>query len=200
MEGRWRSSKAVWPLLLGLAATIGIAIVLSQASKPASPTQSGTAVDSPTAQVTPASAAVATEVAVPTPDLRLTDAFLATDTAWKQIVGMTAQYLVTTIDTAEPGPTGIVEGADAGFSPLVYSIQNRWYGTLNGHLIGVYAGALADDGDRGMVYVIQWLDPRLEHRYLTPLRAGPVHVVAEQNLRLTLVSTNGTTFYFDVPG
>jgi hypothetical protein len=38
-----------------------------------------------------------------------------------------------------------------------------------------------------------------DEQILTPTQNGGVHVVSEQKDRLTLVSTDGTTYYFDVP-
>jgi hypothetical protein len=36
-------------------------------------------------------------------------------------------------------------------------------------------------------------------RFLTPAKHGGVRVVSEHNNRLKLVSTDGTTYYFDIP-
>ncbi|HLY27041.1 MAG TPA: hypothetical protein VKQ72_11925 [Aggregatilineales bacterium] len=37
-------------------------------------------------------------------------------------------------------------------------------------------------------------------QYATPGRHGSVRITGEHNNRLTLLSTDGNTFYFDVPG
>jgi hypothetical protein len=215
-----RSSKAVWPLLLGLVATISLAVVLSQASKPAGPTPSGSAIESPSAQVTPASSAVATEVAVPTPsvtygppptdtdvptpDERITQTYIvATLLTAERAAGATGDYIGTKLAAtpSEVIPTGIFDG---GWDVFRYPsedvvIQNMWTGELANHSYGasVWAGSLHSDPTQGLVLVM--IEGPV-FTYLSPVKAGSLHIVAEQNLRLTLLSTNGTTFYFDVPG
>jgi hypothetical protein len=101
-----------------------------------------------------------------------------------------------------PRPTGIIEGDEGGVDPFLlrlgYSIQNAWWQDLgNNTWVGVYAGTHTDDPTQGLVVVVS-----LPHDvvYTTTVKAGSLRIVAEANFRLTLLSTDGTTFYFDVPG
>jgi hypothetical protein len=79
--------------------------------------------------------------------------------------------------------------------------QNAWFGLVDGNKVSIYAGALLDDPNQGALYLwmhISSTDGILE-LILTPSKHGGVRVMSEQNHRLTLVSTDGTTYYFDVP-
>jgi hypothetical protein len=88
-------------------------------------------------------------------------------------------------------PSGEKMGLDA---------QNAWFGLLDGRPVSVYAGALSWDSEQGAIYIfVELLNTGVNERILTPTKHGGVRVVSEQNNRLTLVSTDGTTYYFDVP-
>jgi hypothetical protein len=78
--------------------------------------------------------------------------------------------------------------------------QNAWYGLLDGRPVSVHAGALLEDSSQGAIFISAELPgPGVNELTLTPTKHGGVRVVSEQNNRLTLVSTDGTTYYFDVP-
>jgi hypothetical protein len=63
--------------------------------------------------------------------------------------------------------------------------------------ISLYAGASSDDPDQGVI-VFSINNSQFEY-YPTPTRHGAVRVVIVQDNRLTLVSTDGTIYYFDIP-
>jgi hypothetical protein len=87
--------------------------------------------------------------------------------------------------------TGITVGLDP---------QNAWFGLINDQPVSIYAGALAWDKDQGAIFMFMQFPTRGYHELIqTPTKHGAVRVVSEQNNRLTLVSTDGTTYYFDVP-
>jgi hypothetical protein len=95
-----------------------------------------------------------------------------------------------------PFPTGIFPGGEGAFPSFAFTIQNRWQAILNGEPIQVFAGALFEDSQQGLVIVF---GVSSGGRYNTPTRAGAVRITEESGLRLTLLADDGTTFYFDVP-
>lgn len=113
---------------------------------------------------------------------------------------MTATLAV--LETQQP-PTrlgqfvGICEcrPGNADLSGLV--IQNSWQRQFGSEWVLVVAGAGQSDPDFGVVGVVRNLT--LSAIYSTPTRSGRVRITAEHNNRLTLQSTQGATFYFDVP-
>jgi hypothetical protein len=94
-------------------------------------------------------------------------------------------------------PTGTSEnGYDiASGKMLQIDALNGWRGIWDGKAIGVYAGS--SEPDQGIIVVV--INSGLFGYYPTPTKHGGVRVVSEQNNRLTLVSTDGTTYYFDIP-
>ncbi len=57
-------------------------------------------------------------------------------------------------------------------------------------LVIVQTAKMSSQGDVSVIY---------DKEFLTPTQSGPVSVKSAVIDRLTLQSTNGTTFYFDVP-
>jgi hypothetical protein len=99
-------------------------------------------------------------------------------------------------------PTGIYQdtGVQASGLKIGMDAQNSWFGFVGGNSTTVFAGALLDQPDQGVVHLFMNFPTRgFDEQILTPTKHGGVHVVSEQNNRLTLVSTDGTTYYFDVP-
>ncbi len=99
-------------------------------------------------------------------------------------------------------PTGTLEGERVKPSGKTMGLdaQNAWYGLLDGRPVSVHAGALLEDSSQGAIFIsAELLGPGVNELILTPTKHGGVRVVSEQNNRLTLVSTDGTTYYFDVP-
>jgi hypothetical protein len=214
-----KTNTTGWTLLIGLAAilVVGLAIASVAGRKPLNdspvqitPNQVAPTVVGQILQGTPVPLSVAspnlssdqqTQSAQATQNALGTQSAIATDSAFKQIVATTAQYLNTIQITPMLLPGGIVEGPNGDLPSLIYLIQNRWYGSANGNGIVVYAGALADDLSQGIVHIALALpDWLFEQDYLTPIKVGSIHIAAEQNARLTLVATDNTVFYFDVPG
>jgi hypothetical protein len=113
-----------------------------------------------------------------------------------------ATYLATT-----PSPTPIRTFPPTGTREDMYvkpsgekmglDAQNAWFGLLDGRPVSVHAGALLGDSSQGAIYILGGRG--VNGQILTPTKHGGVRVVSEQNNRLTLVSTDGTTYYFDVP-
>jgi hypothetical protein len=137
--------------------------------------------------LTPSAAAVAAEA---------TSNFLAT-----KYLGIYATFLATTPSPTPPvtiPPTGTWE--DMYVKPsgekLGLDAINAWAGIWDGKQVSVYAGALLDDPNQGAIFLISDV---IANQFLTPTKHGGVRVVSERNNRLTLVSIDGTTYYFDIP-
>lgn len=96
-------------------------------------------------------------------------------------------------------PTGIFEDTTSFFKEG-YQMQNAWQQQVNGAWAAVFAGARQDDPQQGVIFT-QWEMPNapIGHFINTPIRAGSVRIISEQNYRLTLQAADGTLFYFDVP-
>jgi hypothetical protein len=63
----------------------------------------------------------------------------------------------------------------------------------------VLSGYVIPDREQGMV-LLQKSNSIFFLRYLTPRKSGPVRIVAEHDLYLTLQAKNGDIFYFDPVG
>jgi hypothetical protein len=118
---------------------------------------------------------------------------------------MLATYMVTTPSPTPPrtfAPTGTREGEriQPSGEKMGLDAQNAWIGILDGHPVSVFAGALSGDPDQGAIYIfVELPNTGVNEQILTPTQHGGVRVVSEHNNRLTLVSTDGTTYYFDMP-
>jgi hypothetical protein len=136
----------------------------------------------------------------PTPgsmDSTQTEAAYNTQWAMASTRGATRKHLTPFFE-----PTGIYSDTKVQASGLKIGMdaQNSWFGFVGGNSTTVYAGALLDQPDQGVVHLFMNFPTRgFEEQILTPTKHGGVRVVSEQNNRLTLVSTDGTTYYFDVP-
>jgi hypothetical protein len=124
------------------------------------------------------------------------------DTQWAI---MLATYLATT-----PSPTPIRTFPPTGTREDMYvkpsgekmglDAQNAWFGVLDGRPVSVYAGALSGVPEQGAIYIfVEFPTGGVNEQILTPTQHGGVRVVGEHNNRLTLVSADGTTYYFDIP-
>jgi hypothetical protein len=113
----------------------------------------------------------------------------ATDQAYTPLPTAKAIYL----------PTGTIESgyAIATGKTLGINAVNGWFGFWDGNEVSLYAGATSDDPDQGVIVILMRYAP--EGNLPTPTKHGAVRVVSEQNNRLTLVSTDGTIYYFDIP-
>jgi hypothetical protein len=118
---------------------------------------------------------------------------------------MLATYMVTTPSPTPPrtfAPTGTREGEriQPSGEKMGLDAQNAWVGILDGYPVSVFAGALSGVPEQGAIYIfVELPNTGVDEQILTPTQHGGVRVVSEQNNRLTLVSTDGTTYYFDVP-
>jgi hypothetical protein len=81
---------------------------------------------------------------------------------------------------------------------------NSWTDRVNGKWMEVWAGGRSKDSEpvQGIIYVAEGkmyenVDKREE--YLTPTKAGGVKITAVVNLKFTLESETGVTFFFDLP-
>ncbi|MGQ0603730.1 MAG: hypothetical protein ACT4QE_18780 [Anaerolineales bacterium] len=118
----------------------------------------------------------------------------------KANIGATAAARPPT--TPEVEPTGIYddEKFKAQWQAFGFNVQNAWFGIVSGILVTVFAGAPSSDQQQGMLKVSVILPYReFQGEFTTLDKQGSLSVVAEQNNRLILTSTDGTTFYFDVP-
>ncbi len=99
-------------------------------------------------------------------------------------------------------PTGIYDDGQvkASGNRLGLDTQNSWFGFVDGNDFTIYAGALLGELDQGAIhFLINYSYRGFDERILTPTKHGGVRVVSEQNNRLKLFSTDGTTYYFDLP-
>lgn len=139
----------------------------------------------------------------PAPAYSLTPDIGATQTAIQYAIQYSTEHPVTfpTVQVT-PKPPGTAEGAfiNASGRKLGLNTQNGWHGFVGGNKVDINSGALLDDSDQGAIYLFVEI-PRsgIGELILTPTKHGGVRVVSEQHNRLTLVSTDGTVYYFDVP-
>jgi hypothetical protein len=141
----------------------------------------------------------------PVPAYYLTPDIGATQTKVQYMIQFATEHPVTFAPPVynTPKPTGTRESDIyqwASGKLLGLDTQNVWVGLVDGNEADVTAGALLDDPEQGAIYLVVSI-PRggVMEQILTPTKHGAVRVVSEQNNRLTLVSTDGTTYYFDVP-
>ncbi len=101
---------------------------------------------------------------------------------------------------AETPPTGIFEGGEAIIHGYEAAISNHWQGLPDGLLVQVFAGALADDPQQGVLYVAAWTQennaPQISC-YLTPSRDGAARILSAENDLLTVQAAGGSTWTFD---
>lgn len=104
--------------------------------------------------------------------------------------------------TPAPWPSGIIQSGQAPFPAAEYTFLNQWQAVRGGVHVQVYAGSSPGDPSQGLVVLrITSLDlhtSRAAGPYLTSVKAGPVRITAAKGARLTLTSTSGAIFIFDV--
>ncbi len=99
-------------------------------------------------------------------------------------------------------PTGTYTNTRVQASGLKMGLhtQNSWFGLFNKQPVNIFAGALAWETNQGAIYLFMELpEGGISELILTPTKHGAVRVVSEQHNRLTLVSKEGTAYYFDLP-
>lgn len=209
-----KGNAAGWPLVIGLAALVVLAIVFVQAGQ--NPAANGTV----TVQPTGATSGSPTNSS-PTSDIgpKLTQEIQdATDQASLLLTPSPAPGTVKpTLDvTAEPVSISQWQRA-AGAGTLVwnlspvadasYALTTKWYEAKGETKITAFAGADRDPvsgqaSQQGIVIVeIETSGNHTDQVIETPTAAGPVHVDDAQGERLILrtSASSGPTFYFDVP-
>ncbi len=148
---------------------------------------------------TQGSTPVKTSSTYPSPDVTQTVAAIIT---LKAIDAATHFAATQTLITPIYLPTGIYDDQRIKISAALLFIdaQNAWGGFNDGYRFVLYAGALQSNPDQGVVELVSNLpDGKRFEQLLTPSKHGALHVVSEQNNRLTLLAADGKTFYFDVP-
>jgi len=114
------------------------------------------------------------------------------------------------IPGSTPAGAGALVRIQPPFSSMQYHIENTWYRNLDAQTrIFVYAGSLAGPlGEQTQQGVVIVRIIRNNHgtpellqlsTYRTSTQTGAVHITGAVGERLIAQSTNGTTFYFDIP-
>jgi hypothetical protein len=207
-----KSIQEMVRLLLGLAIVAAITItIISTLREPGSgSTTAATSPDptsSPQQPATPPQTTIA-EVPYPVPAIALTPSAVAAETAAAEAIYYTQQAIsLATYQASTPLPTekaiylptGTMENGSEMVAGKLLRINalNGWSGIWDGKAIAIYAGATSDDPDQGVIAVA--INSAPFGKFPTPTKHGGVRVVSEQDNRLTLVSTDGTTYYFDIP-
>jgi hypothetical protein len=108
------------------------------------------------------------------------------------------------VSEPEPAwPSGIVDSGQAPFAGSMFAFENQWQDVVAGEHASAYAGSLRDDPAQGIVALaFTALDvtgpASLGGIFRTPLKAGPVRIVAANGARLTLEAADGMHFVFDI--
>jgi hypothetical protein len=195
---------------LGIVALITAAIITTLRG-PASGSLTVAASSSPTSSPQqPAKPPQEPTAAVPYPVPAIVQTYnaVAAETAAAEAIYRTQQAIFRATDQAStPRPTGIVIHLPTGTMDYGFYLDagkllgikalNGWFGLWDGKAIAIYAGAASDDPDQGVIAVA--INNAPFGNFPTPTKHGGVRVVGEHDNRLTLVSTDGTTYYFDIP-
>lgn len=102
------------------------------------------------------------------------------------------------------GAGTIVETGLAPFPAMAYIFENQWYAPVGNEYVNIWAGAVGDDPTQGVVVIAHIalpgskITPQPGAEYKTPTKAGSVHIVDADGMRLKLVAENGASFTFDV--
>jgi hypothetical protein len=198
-------------LLIGLAIVAAITIaIITTLREPASGSVTVAASSSPTSspqQPAAPSQTITPGIPYPVPAIETYNA-VAAETAAAEAIYYTQQAISRATDQAStPRPTEIVIYLPTGTMESGYAMAtgkllginavNGWSGLWDGKSIAIYAGATSDDPDQGVIAV--GINSAPFGNFPTPTKHGGVRVVGEHDNRLTLVSTDGTTYYFDIP-
>lgn len=120
----------------------------------------------------------------------------------KDLEEATFLAITSTPETPIYLPTGIYDDQRVKISAALLFIdaQNAWGGFIDGNRFTLYAGSLQSDPDQGIVGLVTSLPggKRIE-QFASPSKHGALRVTNEQNNRMTLIATDGTVFYFDLP-
>ncbi len=92
--------------------------------------------------------------------------------------------------------TGIIERPAVALSHA-FIINNAWQELVDGRYITVFAGALSEDPDQGILVVYDDSSDKYTI-YASPSKDGSFRIVAAENFHLTLETTKKLDVYFDV--
>lgn len=95
-------------------------------------------------------------------------------------------------------PVGIFDGGRDLIPGTQYEIRNFWIGIVNEQV--VEADIVSSLADQSQAVVIRYVNSDGGGWFLVPEGVGPLLIVAENNLRLTLEDPAGRQLFFDVPG
>ena len=102
-------------------------------------------------------------------------------------------------------PPGSITDAPPPFSSQQFVTQNSWWDVVGGESYQVWAGSEASDASQGVVIIMAGPASDTSHAgnytlqaFPTPTQHGPVSITASTGTVLTLTSSDGTTFTFDV--
>jgi len=121
---------------------------------------------------------------------------------FKAIVGTTEAARTSAPQTPIILATGIYEDEPVKQSGKLLGLdaRNGWSGSVDGYHVFIYAGALLSDPEQGVIVMVT-TKPLVTtiDQFETSTQHGALRAVSEQNNRLTLIATDGTVFYFDLP-
>jgi hypothetical protein len=113
----------------------------------------------------------------------------------------------TPVRPARPEPswrTGIIDSGQAPFAAVLYRFENQWHEIVDGQHVNVYAGALAQSPEQG-VLVLQTspLGPGARPAVPAVIRApgasGALRLVSATGAVLHVASASGRRFTFHLP-
>jgi hypothetical protein len=101
-----------------------------------------------------------------------------------------------------PWPSGIIESGLAPFPGSAYQFENQWHDVLDGEHVNVYAGAMGDDPLQGVIVVrttsLDLMSAGPPEIFTTDQRVGTLRIVSAKDAILTLQSSQGRRFSFNV--
>lgn len=113
-----------------------------------------------------------------------------------------------TILPTQRAPTGIRQDPNPPGPSAYFLVQNAWQDYINGSLVQVFAGVNVDDPSGGVIVPpgqgTLLVNPIRSHgtipswSYKTPTRSGPARITAANGTLLTVTTTGGDQFLFDV--
>jgi hypothetical protein len=202
-----KPTQEMFRLLLGLVLVAAITIaIITTLREPASGSLTVAASPFPTSwpqQPAAPSQTITPGIPYPVPAMETYNA-VAAETAAAEAIYYTQQAATAQAYTPLPTgkaiylPTGTMESgyAMATGKTLGINAVNGWSGLWDGKSIAIYAGATSDDPDQGVLAI--GINSAPFGNFPTPTKHGGLRVVGEHDNRLTLVSTDGTTYYFDI--
>ncbi len=99
-------------------------------------------------------------------------------------------------------PTGVYEDEPVKHSGKMLGLdaQNGWSGFFGGYHYFIYAGTLLTDSEQGALVMVTTTPSGTSiEQFITSVKHGAIRAVNEQNNQLTLIASDGTVFYFDLP-